>query len=112
LSVPFEDLEDANELFFHESHRNVVGKTIQFSFDPLLEKGSFNFKFKGLVTELALKNTSDTSNVFVLKGSSLTVLLEDSRLRRTFLQCSLTDIVNQVLTPYPSNLLKRSVNPK
>ncbi|AKD55102.1 type VI secretion system Vgr family protein [Spirosoma radiotolerans] len=112
LSVPFEDLEDANELFFHESHRNVVGKTIQFSFDPLLEKGSFKFKFKGLVTELALKNTSDTSNIFVLKGTSLTVLLEDSRLRRTFLQCSLSDIVNQVLTPYPSNLLKRSVNPK
>ncbi|GAB3318783.1 hypothetical protein GCM10027299_10700 [Larkinella ripae] len=112
LSVPFEDLEDANELFFHESHRNVVGKTIQFSFEPLLEKGAFDFRFKGIVTELALKNTSDTSNVFLLKGYSLTVLLEDSRLRRTFLQCSLRDIVNQVLNPYPSNLLRRSVNPK
>lgn len=112
LSVPFEDLEDANELFFHESHRNVMGKTIQFSFDPLLESGSFQFKFKGLVTELALKNTSDLSNVFWLKGQSLTILLEDSRMRRTFLQCTLSDIVNQVLMPYPSNLLKRSVNPK
>ena len=111
LSVPFEELEDANELFFHESHRNVVGKTIRFSFDPLLEKGQFAFQFKGIITELALKNTSDTSNVFVLKGYSLTILLEDSRLRRTFLQCSLSDIVDQVLTPYPSNLLKRSVKP-
>ena len=110
--VPFEELEDANELFFHDSHRNAVGKTIQFSFDPLLEKGSFAFKFKGIVTELALKNTSDMANVFVLKGYSLTILLEDSRLRRTFLQCSLDSIVNQVLNPYPSNLLKRSVNPK
>ncbi|GAB4044066.1 type VI secretion system Vgr family protein [Spirosoma litoris] len=112
LSVPFEDLEDANELFFHESHKNVVGKTIQFSFDPLLEEGSFEFKFKGIITELALKNTSDMSNVFLLKGYGLTILLEDSRLRRTFLQCSLSDIVNQVLMPYPNNLLKRSVDPK
>uniref|UniRef100_UPI003B3B957A type VI secretion system Vgr family protein n=1 Tax=Spirosoma sp. TaxID=1899569 RepID=UPI003B3B957A len=112
LAVPFEDLEDANELFFHESHRNVVGKTIQFSFDPLLEDGSFDFKFKGLVTELSLKNTSDTSNIFLLKGQGMTILLEDSRLRRTFLEHSLADIVNKVLNPYPSNLLKRSVNPK
>ncbi|GAB4024296.1 type VI secretion system Vgr family protein [Spirosoma gilvum] len=112
FSVPFEDLEDANELFFHESHRNVVGKTVQFSFDPLLEDGNFDFKFKGIITELALKNTSDMSNVFLLKGYGLTILLEDSRLRRTFLQCSLGDIVNQVLNPYPNNLLKRSVNPK
>jgi type VI secretion system secreted protein VgrG len=112
FSVPFEDLEDPNELFFHESHRNVVGKTVHFSFDPLLEKGSFDFKFKGIITELALKNTSDTSNIFVLKGYSLTILLEDSRLRRSFLQCSLSDIVNQVLNPYPSNLLKRTVKPK
>lgn len=112
LSVPFEDLEDANELFFHESHRNVIGKTIQFSFEPLLEDGSFDFKFKGIVTELALKNTSDLSNVFLLKGYGLTILLEDSRLRRTFLQCNLEDIVNQVLSPYPNNLLKRSVEPK
>ncbi|QDK80679.1 hypothetical protein EXU85_19535 [Spirosoma sp. KCTC 42546] len=112
LSVPFEDLEDANELFFHESHRNVVGKTIQFSFDPLLEEGSFDFKFKGIVTELALKNTSDMSNVFLLKGYGLTILLEDSKLRRTFLQYSLGDIVNQVLNPYPNNLLKRSVDAK
>ncbi|WP_080055691.1 type VI secretion system Vgr family protein [Spirosoma aerolatum] len=112
LSVPFEDLEDANELFFHESHKNVIGKTIQFSFEPLLEQGSFDFKFKGIITELALKNTSDTSNVFVLTGYGLTILLEDSRLRRSFLECGLSDIVDKVLSPYPSNLLKRSIKPK
>lgn len=112
LSVPFEELEDANELFFHNSHKNVVGKTIQFSFDPLLDDESFDFKFKGLVTELSLKNTSDTSNIFLLKGQGMTILLEDSRSRRTFLESSLGDIVNKVLNPYPSNLLKRSVNPK
>ncbi|UFH52056.1 type VI secretion system Vgr family protein [Spirosoma sp. KNUC1025] len=112
FSVPFEDLEDANELFFHESHRNVIGKTIQFSFEPLLEDGSFDFKFKGIITELTLKNTSDTSNIFLLKGYGLTILLEDSKARRTYLQSSLEDIVNKVLNPYPSNLLKRSVKPK
>ncbi|GAB2556266.1 type VI secretion system Vgr family protein [Spirosoma areae] len=112
LTVPFEELEDVNELFFHESHRTVVGKTIQFSFDPFLEDGSFDFRFKGIITELALKNTSDLSNEFLLKGYGLTILLEDSRLRRTFLQCTLEDIVKQVLNPYPNNLLKRSVKPK
>ncbi|GAB3947540.1 phage baseplate assembly protein V [Spirosoma harenae] len=112
LAVPFEELEDRNELFFHESHRNVIGKTIQFSFEPLLEKGSFDFKFKGIITELALKNTSDLSNSFILKGYGLTILLEDSRQRRSFLQCAISDIVDKVLSPYPSNLLKRSINPK
>ncbi|MCY7352991.1 MAG: phage baseplate assembly protein V [Cytophagaceae bacterium] len=112
LHVPFEQLEDPNELFFHKSHQNVCGKTIQFSFDPLLEKGSFSFKFKGLITELALKNTSALSNAFVLKGYSPTILLEDSRLRRSFLQQSLSNIVDRVLDPYPSNLVKRSVKPR
>ncbi len=112
LHVPFEQLEDANELFFHKSHQNVCGKTIQFSFDPLLEKGSFSFKFKGLITELALKNTSNLSNTFVLTGYSPTILLEDSRLRRTFLGQSLSGIVDHVLDPYPSNLVKRSVKPR
>ncbi|MBC7891980.1 MAG: hypothetical protein H7Y12_07215 [Sphingobacteriaceae bacterium] len=112
LHLPFEQLEDPNELFFHESHQKVCGKTIQFSFDPLLEQGSFSFKFKGLITELSLKNTSALSNTFVLKGYSPTILLEDSRVRRSFLGQPLGNIANQVLDPYPSNLVKRSVKPR
>ena len=39
LEVPFEELENPDELFFHQAHQDVCGKGISFSFEPVFEKG-------------------------------------------------------------------------
>lgn len=112
LEVPFEELENPDELFFHQAHQDVCGKGISFSFEPVLEKGSFSFAFKGIVTEIALKNTSDMINVFVLKGYSPTILLEDCQTRKTFIDQSIGQIAEAVLSKYPRNLIRRRMDPK
>jgi uncharacterized protein involved in type VI secretion and phage assembly len=112
VEVPFEELEDPDELFFHQAHQEVCGKSITFSFEPVLENGSFAFAFKGIVTEIALKNTSNLVNVFVLKGYSPTILLEDYRTRKVFADQSLRQIADAVLGKYPRNMLRRQIEPK
>jgi len=112
LEVPFEELEGADELFFHQAHANVCGKSITFAFEPVLEKGSFDFAFKGIITEIALKNTSDLVNVFLIRGYSPTILLEDCLTRKTFVNQSIGQIAEAVLEKYPRNMLKRRIDPR
>lgn len=111
IAVPFEMLENKEESFFSASHREVCGKMITVSCCPLSGSGSFDFLFKGIVTELTLNQSGSLSNGFLLKGYSPTIMLEDCRQRRIFLQQSLQQLIGQVLGQYPINLLKRQVNP-
>ncbi len=112
LEVPFDELENPDELFFHQAHQDVCGKSISFAFEPVLEKGSFDFAFKGIVTEVALKNTSAMVNVFVLKGYSPTILMEDYQTRKTFIDQNISQITETVLGNYPRNMLRRQLDPK
>ncbi|MBS1948747.1 MAG: hypothetical protein JST47_13370 [Bacteroidetes bacterium] len=112
ISVPIEMLEDKDETFFNKSHKNVCGKQVTVSFEPVLKKGSFDFQFKGIITEISLSNLSDLSNVFVLKGYSPTILLEDCSLRRTFLDKNVQQIFDSVLNVYPGNIIKKKLSPR
>lgn len=112
LLVPFDQLEKQGEHFFSQSHRNVMGKKITFSFSPRLDQESFDFTFQGIVTEIRLQSLSDMSSAFVLKGFSPTIVLEDSVQRRSFLRGTVQDIFNNVLQPYPQNLLKKQLKPE
>src|SRR5882724_7045542 len=63
LTVPFNELEKKGEIFFQNSHKDVCGKTISVSFESVSGKTAFDFKFKGVITEIILSNLSDFSNV-------------------------------------------------
>jgi Rhs element Vgr protein len=116
LCLPFEELEDKGEHFFNQSHKNVMGKKITFSFSPrLLQKGqkdNFEFRFQGIITEIRLQSLSDMSSAFVLKGYSPTIILEDSVQRRFFDFQGFKAIADKVLEPYPQNMLKRKLKPE
>jgi type VI secretion system secreted protein VgrG len=112
LEVPFETLEDPQEYFFHQAHQEVCGKGITFSFGPALEEGSFDFSFKGIVTEIVLVNSSDLVNVFLVKGYSPSIQLEDCQTCRTFTNQNLQQIAEAVLENYPRNTLKRRIAPR
>ena len=111
LTVPFKELEKKDEIFFQQSHKDVCGKSISISFDDASGKKSFDFKFKGIVTEIMLSNLSDFSNVFIIRGCSPTLLLEDYALRRTFIKKNIQQIFETVLTDYPGNIVKKKLNP-
>lgn len=113
IVVPFEALEDEGEHFFNKAHEQICGKAISFSFDSEYDsdaKSKFSYSFKGIITEISLRNSGDLSNAFVIRGYSPTFLLEDAALKRTFSKLSLQDIFSKVLNDYPSNLLKKKLN--
>lgn len=112
ITVPFNELEKKDEIFFQSSHKDVCGKTLSVSFEPVSKKTSFDFQFKGIVTEIILSNLSDFSSVFVIKGYSPTMLLEDCSLRRTFIKKNVQQVFDRVLNDYPGNLIKKKLNPR
>lgn len=112
IQVPFEALEKEGEYFFDQSHGKVCGKAVTISFSPVFESGDYDFSFKGIITEIALQSLSDMQNVFILKGFSTTIVLEDSRIRRTFLKKNMQSIFQEVLKPYPGNVLKNTLKAK
>src|SRR5690348_3006362 len=85
MTVPFDSLESKDEVFFKSSHKDICGKSINISFESVADKKPFNFRFKGIITEMILSNLSDFSNVFLVKGHSATRLLDDCCLRRSFI---------------------------
>ncbi len=112
IAVPLEMLENKDEIFFNKSHEEVCGKQITVSFEPVLKEGNYDFQFKGIITELRLSNLSDMSNVFILKGYSPTILLEDCTIRRTFLEKNMQQIFDGILGVYPGNIIKKKLSPR
>ncbi len=112
LTVPFNELENKDEIFFRNSHKDVCGKTISISFESGAKKTQFDFRFKGIITEIKLSNLSDFSSVFIIKGYGSTMLLEDCSLRRTFIKKTVQQVFDTVLNDYPGNVIKKKLNPK
>jgi uncharacterized protein involved in type VI secretion and phage assembly len=111
IAVPFEMLEKKDENFFSQAHRDVCGKTVTVSLSPVSGSGSYDFLFKGIVTQITLHHKGSLANGFLLKGFSPTILLEDCLQRRIFQKQSLAQVVDNILSQYPANLLKRQIRP-
>ncbi|GAB3709598.1 phage baseplate assembly protein V [Spirosoma flavus] len=109
IVVPYEYLDDKGELFFKTAHQKLVGQGVEIDISPYYKKVPGKFVFKGVVTELLLRNNSELVNSYVIRGHSPTFLVEDGVQRRSFIQKSLGQIFEAVLMPYP---LKKVVSPK
>ncbi|MBC8153831.1 MAG: type VI secretion system tip protein VgrG [Bacteroidetes bacterium] len=112
IVVPLEDLEDKNEFFFKNAHQALCGQMATISFTPKYKLVAADFRFLGVVTELALLNNSDTVNSYSIRGHSPTYLMEDGMQRRAFVGQTLDKIMGAVLNDYGSDSLPRSVAPK
>ncbi len=109
IVVPYEDIDDKNELFFKTAHQKLVGQQTEISITPYYKKVPGKFAFKGIVTELVLRNNSELVNSYVIRGHSPTFLAEDGTQRRAFIQKTLAQIFGAVLMPYP---FLKSIDPK
>lgn len=112
ITVPYDELEQGDSAFLDQAHQQVIGQVIKISFGSVFSADkTFDFQFKGVVTGLTLKQ-KDLSSVFVLKGYSPTIVLEDNTRRQTYQEKGLSDIYEAVLGNYPANILKKSLNPR
>src|ERR1700754_3004631 len=68
IVVPFEALEGEDEHFFNASHKNLCGKKVTFTFSSEYNSDKeFNYVFKGVITEISLRNSGDLSNEFIIR---------------------------------------------
>lgn len=109
IVVPYEDLDDKNELFFKTAHQKLVGQGTEISINSYYKEVPGKFIFKGVVTELILRNNSELVNSYVIRGHSPTYMAEDGVQRRSFTKQTLGQIFGKVLNPYP---FLKSISPK
>lgn len=104
IELPFDHLESSATDFMEKAHRELVGKPIAIGIESdLLTDRAHRFQFMGMVTSVAMRSSNDFTGSFTICGSSPTCLLTDGVQKRTFRGKTLTEIVAQVLQPYPSN---------
>ncbi|MDX8340111.1 phage baseplate assembly protein V [Draconibacterium sp. IB214405] len=108
-------LEEVDGFILNNS-TSFIGSAIVINID-VSQKGDGSeagrIVFKGLITDVQGLKVSylDNENI-ILSGSSPEFLLEDIPGCRSFVFRNLDQIVNEVLSPYPRDLLKCNVNPR
>ncbi|NQU51479.1 MAG: hypothetical protein HQ522_02960 [Bacteroidetes bacterium] len=109
------DTFESVDSFVMDKSKKFIGATIIISID-VSKKGDDsspdNFSFKGIITNVkGIKSGLSQSNQVILSGESPEILLNDIPGSRSFENKNLKQVVEEVLKPYPRNLLKSKINP-
>ena len=109
------DTFESTEGFVLEKTKLAIGATIVINID-VSQKGDGTapdtFIFKGIITNLrGLKSGLSQSNHILVSGESPEILLQDIKGSRSFENKNLKQIVDEVLKPFPVDILKSKVNP-
>ena len=110
LRCPATVLEDPNEPLLNDT-LSAVGKSISIRFRNLNVQNAQEHVFKGIVTNVAIAKSNGAMGDIILSGYSPTILLDDTENCTSFMDLSLSQIVNKLLDPYPKNDLKTEINP-
>lgn len=111
IQVAFEDLEEKSQFFFKGAHAALVGQPATISFKPRYKLVPADFQFLGVVTELALSNNSETVNTYIIRGHSPTIMMEDGRQRRAWVESGLSTIFGTVAGDYGGGALSFNIAP-
>ncbi len=110
------DTFEAIDGFVMDTSKMYIGATIVITIH-ISKKGDGSSPdvliFKGIITKVkGLKSGLSESNQVILSGKSPEFLLNDNPGSRSFENKNLKQIVDEVLKPFPRDLLKSNVNPK
>ncbi len=111
LRLPLQDVE-GNGIVNLQKSKDFVGKPIKIEIIP--EKNSkqtdqFN-QFNGIITDIKISRYGGNTSDLVISGYSPTLILDDGPNTRSFSEKSLSQIINEVIKPYPKNDLICKVN--
>lgn len=107
-------LETADSFVLDDS-KKLIGLTITIAIDPQVPDGAGmqnGLFFKGIITSLkANKSGIAQSNQIVLSGHSPDIMMNDKPGCHSFENKSLKQIIDEVMRPYPTDILKSRINP-
>ncbi len=109
------DTFESVDSFVMDTSKKFIGATIVISID-ISQKGDDsspdNLIFKGIITNVkGIKSGLSKLNQIIISGKSPEILLNDIPGSRSFENKNLKQIVDEVLKPYPRDLLKSKINP-
>ncbi|MES2590326.1 MAG: type VI secretion system tip protein VgrG [Bacteroidota bacterium] len=112
LRLPLQDVEGAGIVSLQKS-KDFIGKPIKIEILP--EKNSkqtsqFN-QFNGIITDIKISRFGGNTSDLIISGYSPTIILDDGPNTRSFSEKTVSQIINEVLKPYPKNDLICKVNP-
>lgn len=104
------------DTFITERSKNFLGKTFTLR-SEIQEQGDSDtqdgFSYQGIVTGVESQKTGTRSgDIVTITGKSPEIILKGKPNCRTFIEKTLEEIVNEVLQPYPQNLLNPNISPR
>ena len=115
INFRLETLEQS-DTFITERSKNFVGKrfTLRSEIHEIgQEETQEGFSYQGIVTSVHGQKTGTRSgDIIIITGKSPDIILKGKPNCRTFTEKTLDEIVNDVLRPYPRNLLNPNISPR
>ncbi len=110
------DTFELDDSFVLDTSKNFIGAPIVITIDvtSFIENSGApdSIVFKGLITNVnGIKSGLSLTNEVIFRGKSPEILLDDLGGSRSFENKTLKQIVDEVLKPYPRDLLKSKVKP-
>jgi Rhs element Vgr protein len=108
LVCPAEALDGTSGAVLHTS-KNIIGGAISVKIDAVNKTGSL--QFTGVITQVEASRHNGHAGDIIISGYSPTVLLANGPHCQSWEKQPLKNIVNEVLQPFPQNLLKSKITP-
>ncbi|MFD3000325.1 type VI secretion system Vgr family protein [Pontibacter toksunensis] len=108
LVCPTEAIDGTKGTIFHAS-KNMVGASITIQIAAVGSPGTL--QFAGLVTQVEAARFSGHTGDIIISGYSPTILMDDGPHCKTWEEKGIKDIAQDVLQPFPQNLLQPQLNP-
>lgn len=112
LRLPLQDVEGGGIDNLQKS-KDFIGKPIKIEILPEInskQTAQFN-QFNGIITDIKISRFGGNTSDLIISGYSPTIILDDGPNTRSFSDKSISQIINDVLKPYPKNDLICKVNP-
>lgn len=115
ILLPFDQVEGPLTPFFTDAHTRLLGQPLTVVFEA--DASHFfsdrqQLLFQGVVTHLDTGKDNDFAGSVRVRGYSPDQLLASGRQKRTFVNQPLAAIFQQVLKPFPGNVLVRDIAPQ
>lgn len=108
LVCPTEAIDGTTGTLFNAS-KNLVGASVTIQIAAVGSPATL--QFAGLVTQIETARFSGHTGDIIISGFSPTILMDDGPHCQTWENKALKDIAQEVLKPFPQNLLQPQLNP-
>ena len=108
LVCPTEAIDGTSGNIFHSS-KNIIGSSITIQVDAVMTTGTL--QFSGVITQVeAIKHSGHAGDI-IITGYSPTIILDNGPHCKTWEKKAVKNIAQDVMEPFPQNLLKPKIAP-